>query len=220
MDQEALAKSLEKLLDQAETMLNTFVVIALLAYFAGIQGADPIKAVGFEIPRKTGFTVLGSVFIFANMVMLIIFLRVGDVINGIEPARLRPALTSLGTHKWLFNPFSYFGPGITARAHASAGFGLCIIIWWIGFAALDALRANHSMLGTTLNGIYLVVGLSSMLAVNRVYGIVRSRCKEAHLDDLLADLESTTIPRAMFTFLGIGLGVLASLLTGALTRSF
>ena len=114
------------------------------------------------------------------------------------------AVTKLATHKWLANPFSFFGEAPLANIYASSGFGLLIILWWIGNASLYSLSDDpFSLIGTFVQGVFLAIGLASMLAIQRVMPVVLRRI-ETLSPSLHAEVVATIPYRSAMTFAGIG----------------
>jgi hypothetical protein len=104
------------------------------------------------------------------------FLRVADLITMVtDPDRLKKALTVLFTHKWALSPFSYYGDSGWAMWYSSFGFGLLIIVWWIGATTL-ALLSNYKRTGFTVLGVvFLIVGLLSMASIINDYYTIHAK---------------------------------------------
>jgi hypothetical protein len=208
MDQKELGDSLGKHLDAVADITYWALLLAVIFLWAGVANQDPIKALGMDIARKQALFVACGFYLVANLFIFIHFLRIGDILHRVDDATLPVALTKLCTHKWVANPFAFFGDTVSAKIHGGCGFGLLIVVWWIGNASLYSLADNvFSLLGVLLQGVFLGVGLASMWAIQRVLPIVLKRLETIDAK-LQAEVKSTIPYRAALTFAGIGVGVM------------
>lgn len=216
MDQKELCDSLGKHLDAAAETVHWALLLAVVFLWAGMTKQDPVKALGMDIPRSQAFLAACLVYLSTNLFIMIYFFRVGDILRRVDDATFLVALTKLCTHKWAANPFAFFGQTPFAKIYGSCGFGLLIVVWWIGNASLYAL-ADHAFSrgGLLLQGLFLGIGLASMFAVQRVLPIVLKRL-ETVSPALLEEVKATMPYRAVLTFAGIGAG---GLITSAVLRN-
>jgi hypothetical protein len=217
MDQKELADSLGKHLDAAAETVYWALLLAVVFLWAGMTKQDPVKALGMDIARNQAFLAACLVYVCANLFILIYFFRIGDILRRVDDEIFLVALTKLCAHKWAANPFAFFGVTPFAKIHGSCGFGLLIVVWWIGNASLYALSDHaFSRGGLLLQGLFLGIGLASMFAVQRVLPIVLKRL-ETVSPELLAEVKATMPYRAVLTFTGIGAGgLIASVVLGKL----
>ncbi|MBR1210315.1 hypothetical protein [Bradyrhizobium sp. JYMT SZCCT0180] len=206
MDQKELGDSIAKQLDAAADTIYWALLLAIVFLWAGLTNQDPIKALGMEIARSYALFIACGLYLATNLFVMVLFLRVGDTLQLVDDLTLPLALTKLGTHKWVANPFAFFGNGQLAKIYSSGGFGLLIIVWWIGNTSLYALSNDaFSPIGLLLQGLFLAIGLASMTAVQRVLFIVMKRV-ELISPELHAEIGATIPYRAFLTFVGIGTG--------------
>lgn len=144
LDPDAVVKSLSDQLTVLEGIVKWTLLIAIPVAWAGIRREEVIKAGFLEIQRKYAFYAVATLFIIVNLACLVLFLRVGNLVNLLESNNLMKGLSGIALHPWPFNPFSYYGEGSLARLQSCAGFGLLIVIWWIGYAALATFREGVS----------------------------------------------------------------------------
>jgi hypothetical protein len=142
--------------------------------------------------------------VLANLALLVALLRIGDLIKMLSDSEFRKGIEKVTTHQFLFNPFTYFGPAFGARMHSSLGFGLLIVCWWVCYAAVSTLR-SPVFLPPSIQMIFLVVGLASIVATNRIYSLIMSRMKTLE-PDYAKELEVTRVERAIATFVSIDAG--------------
>jgi len=176
MDQKELADSLGKQMDTVADTVYWALLLAVVFLWAGLTEQPLIKALGLEIKRSQALYVACAFYLFANLFILIQFLRIGDLVRSIERTNLQTALTKLVTHKWIANPFAFYGTLPSSMLHGSCGFGLLVVVWWIGNTSLYALADTISSLSAILlQGLFLAIGLGSILAIRRVYSIIVER---------------------------------------------
>jgi hypothetical protein len=206
MDQELIISAITRHLDLLATIFNWVIIFAVAIAWAGLQKRPMIEALGMKFNRKHAFIALSVLYLIANVVVLILFLRLGDLIQMIDNQHLLKGLTALSTHEWVLNPFSFFGSGFIARLHSSEGFGLLIITWWICNASLSILQeTQQSKTAKYLLGIFMAIGTLSMLAIIRVYYLVLVQTKFIE-PQLHQTLQETTLERIIGTFIGIFIG--------------
>jgi len=86
------------------------------------------------------------------------------------------------------------------------GYGALIVIWWIGYTALSLVQDDKTTLDfRVVIGAFLAVGLVSMGAIQYGFGFILIRVGELDASFRSSILDQV-IPRAVLTFVGIGLG--------------
>jgi len=206
MDQDVMVDAVGKHLDTIEAYVNAIAVLAMAAAWAGVRRSREIDAFGTKFDRRHAFWALAVLYLIGNMTILILFLRVGDLVLLLDPSHVVKGTTTLATHPWVLNPFSYFGDSAVARFHSSEGYGLLIATWWLCNASLSTLMDDkRSRAAQLLLGLFLGIGLGSMLAMNRVYGVALGSLR-ASAPSLYAAASATAIERGVGNGLGIVVG--------------
>jgi hypothetical protein len=208
MDQTVLLVSLAAHLDALAKIYNWAILIAIAVLWAGIQKRSEIEVLGLKIQRQQSFYALAALFLVANVLVLVLFLRVGDVLSLIDDTHLVEATSRLTTQAWVLNPYASFAPSLLSRATSAVGFGLLIVTWWLCFACLRSLvEHTRSPRIRVLIAAFLAVGLAAMVAIERVPVILMPRL--AHLrPKLYEQLFSTWPERTAEMVLGITVGYL------------
>jgi hypothetical protein len=206
MDQSILVDAIGKHLDLLEKISVWALLLSLAIGWAGLQKKD-IAALGMTFARREAFAAAAAVYLFANMIIIVLFLRLGDLLLLVDAGTLPQAITKLSTHTWIMNPYSYFGGYAFSRTYSCEGFGLLIVLWWLCHASLGTLiDGSQTKKHTLLIGAFLLLGLAAMFAVQRVGWIVLHRGAKVLPTDLFDSISSTFPERTIETFLGIGIG--------------
>lgn len=206
MDQDVIVEAVGKHLDTIEAYVNMIAVLAVAAAWAGVQRSREIEVLGTKFDRRHAFWAVAVLYLIANMTLLILFLRVGDLLVLLDASHVVKGTTALATHSWVLNPFSFFGTSSVARFHSAEGYGLLIAMWWLCNASLSTLMDDKRNRAARLAlGLFLAIGLGSMLAMNRVYGIVLEGLRTTAPTLYTAAL-STSVERSVGNGLGIVVG--------------
>lgn len=206
MDQDVIVGAVGRHLDTIETYVNAIALLAVAAAWAGIRRSREIEAFGTRFDRRHAFWALAALYLIANMTILILFLRVGDLVLLLDPSHVVKGTTTLATHSWVLNPFSYFGGTAVARFHSPEGYGLLIATWWLCNASLSTMMDDkRNRAAQLLLGLFLAIGLGSMLAMNRVYEVVLGSLRTS-APALYAAASGTAIDRGVGNGLGIVVG--------------
>jgi len=213
MDQEEIINSLKEHLDSLRGIIRWALLLAVVFWWAGVQNEEIIKALGIEVKREQALFVAVIFYLLVNLTIFDKLWRIGDLVKLLDTTYLKKGLSKLALHPWEMNPFSFFGNTWTSKLHSSKGFGLLIIVWWVGNASLYSLSDNlMSSIGLMLQGLFLGIGLASMGAINRAYSIIL-KCTENYDPVFHGEIKSTQVYRALLTFLGIGVGGLVAFIT-------
>ncbi|MCP2517381.1 hypothetical protein M5J07_20750 [Achromobacter mucicolens] len=206
MPQEQIIDAIGKHLDSLESLINWTIVVALGAAWAGIQRSSELSLGGMTIKRTHSFLALAIGFILVNLALLIGILRLTALIELLHPDFAERGLIAISTHKWLLNPFAYFGGSLTGRAVSSAGYGLLIVIWWLCNSALfSLLDGRNTRVFQYALRTFLALGLLSMLAIQ--WAAVQAFEKlEFAATELRDGVLSTGVERAVIAGAGIALG--------------
>jgi hypothetical protein len=208
MDQNVIINSLEKHLDFAASIFNWAIPLSIAVAWAGIQRKKEIEAWQLKFSRKHAYFAVSALFLIANLAVLIVFLRVGDLLSLLDNDNFMKGLTTVATHSWFLNPFGYFGGSFIARLHSCEGFGLLIVTWWLCYSSLSTLVDDYSNKRVMfLLIVFLFIGLASMQAIQRIYGIVLLRTATLN-SDYYAALLSTAAERSVAILLSIIVGSL------------
>ena len=206
MDQEVIVGALGKHLDTIETYVNAIAILAVAAAWAGVQRSREIEVLGAKFDRHHAFWAVALLYLKGNMTIFILFLRVGDLVALLEPSHVLKGATTIATHSWVLNPFGYFGTSGVARFHSAEGYGLLIATWWLCNASLSTLMDDkRNRAAQLLLGLFLAIGLGSMVSMNRVYGIVLGALQTSSPELYTAAL-STAVERTVGNGLGIVIG--------------
>jgi len=208
MDQDVIVDALGKHLDMIEAYVSAITILAVASAWAGIQRSREIEIFGTKFDRRHAFWAVAALYLICNMAILILFLRVGDLVKLLDSAHVVKGISTLATHSWVLNPFSYFGASGIPRFHSAEGYGLLIATWWLCNASLSTLMDDkRNRTAKLLLGLFLTIGLGSMLAMNRVYEIVLDslRLSAPNLYDAAL---STALERSVGSAIGIVVGCL------------
>jgi hypothetical protein len=211
LNQEVLVDAIGEHLGSLESYVNAIVLLAVASAWAGIRRSRQIEAFGTKIDRRYAFWVLAPLYLLGNATLLILLLRVGDLLQQLDGAHLIEGFSKLATHPWILNPFSFYGPSPTARFYSGEGHGLLIVVWWLCNASLYTLMDNkRSWIARVLIGVFLALGLGSMVAIQRVSTLLLVRLSVEDLDLYEAVLR-TDFERTLGAAVGIVVGLLAFL---------
>lgn len=206
LDQKIIVDAIGKHLDSLETIINTMILLSVASAWAGIRRSSEIDAFGTKLNRKHAFFALSCIYLLANIAVLLLFWRLADLILLLEKSSVTAGLTKLATHRWILNPFSYFGPSTISSFFSSAGFGLLIAVWWLGNTSLSTLMDDkQSKAAKVLLALFLAIGLFSMGAINRCYIAILSAFPN-DATELRAEILSSAHYREILTFVGIAIG--------------
>jgi hypothetical protein len=208
MDQSLIVDAIGKHMDLLEKVSIWVFILSLAIGWAGLQKQN-INALGITFARREAFAAAGAVYLFANTLMIVLFLRVGDLLRLADEKTFPQAFTRLTTHTWIMNPYAYFGSVGVPRTYSCEGFGLLIVLWWFGNASLSTLidgarQRRHAILISA----FLVLGFAGMLSIVRVFTIILERGSTSLPNDLCASFSSTLRLRSLSGLLGVGAGVL------------
>ena len=208
MDQSVLITNIAKHLDSLETIISSIIVLAIGLAWAGVSKHREIEIAGAKFSRRHAFYAASAVFLVANMSILILFLRLGDMVILLDQSNILKAFTQLSTHRWVLNPFSFFGHSDIAKIYSSEGVGLLIAVWWLCNSSLSSLMDDKgNKAASILLGIFLVIGLASIYAINRVNSELLGAMKPVS-PDIYALLLEASDERMLGVVIGIVVGVL------------
>jgi hypothetical protein len=208
MDQKIIIDSIGKHLDFIESTIFWIIVVAIAIAWAGVQRKKEIEILSLKFNRQNAFIAASMLYLLANMAILILFLRIGNLMQLLDQKNFLTGFTTLSTHPWILNPFSYFGYSSSSLFHSGEGFGLLIVIWWLCHSSLYSLmddkRNKYAYIFLVL---FLIVGLGSMIAIQHTYQVVINQLQIVNHSLYKEVLASNTV-RIIGTFLGISVGSL------------
>lgn len=208
MDNETLVSALGGQLDVLESYVTWAIVVSLAIAWAGIQNAQEIELLNVKFNRRTAFYAAAVAYLVGNCLILILLLRIGDLMRLLPREAVVEGFSTLSTHSWVLNPFSYFGPAMSSQLHATGGYGLLIVTWWLCNTALFTLSDYERKRGARVLGVlFLLFGLTSMFAIHRVITIARVQLRVV-APDLESAFAATEMQRWAGAFLGILIGIL------------
>jgi hypothetical protein len=206
MDQQIMLEAISSHLGSVATYVDWIILAAIAVAWAGLQRQRKIEALGITFDRRYAFYAVATVYLVANVAILILFLRIGDLLVQLDRENVVAGVTRLTVHEWVLNPFSFFGTSLVARLHAGEGYGLLIATWWLCNTSLSTLMDDKTNRGArVLLVLFLCTGLASMFGIQRVYSIVLFRLLEAS-PELSAAVSATALERMVASFVGIGVG--------------
>lgn len=84
-----------------ESSINTVLVLSLAILWAGIQRKQYIEIFGNTFNRRHAFFIVSIFYLFVNVSVLVVFLRLGDLISLLEGKQsLINGITQFSTHRW------------------------------------------------------------------------------------------------------------------------
>ena len=200
MDPNLLVAALEKNLDSLESIINWSVFTAILAIWAGINRKNEIELFGLKLTRQYAAFLAGTIFTLVNFASIIFIFRVRNILHmvGNDQEYFVKAITTVSAHRWVLNPFGFFGGSdfFGSTLLFTSGFGGLIVVWWIGNTALVLLSERKSKPILLLAGLFLVCGLVSMYGIFSVFQVVLAK-KQLLPPDLAANL-SSAMPERIF----------------------
>jgi len=208
MNQQIMLSSISSHLDNIAAYINWIIVAAIAVAWAGVQRDRKIEALGVKFDRRHAFYAVSTLFLVANVAILILLLRVGDLIARLDGDNLVAGVTRLAVHEWVLNPFAFYGTSLVARLHAGEGYGLLIATWWLCNTSLSTLmddKANRA--AGLLLALFMCTGIASMFAIQRVYAIILLRPEEVR-PTLSTAVSATALERMVACFLSIAVGCL------------
>jgi hypothetical protein len=210
VEQTVLADSITKHLDALLALVNYAILLALAVTWTGLQRTDELTVLGIKFSRKHAFFVVSPLYLIMNLALVILFLRIGDLLNLLDNANFSAGLTRLTVHPWLLNPFALFGSTRAARLYQAEGYGLLIVTWWLCNSSLLALTDDlkrHLFTYFVFTSLFLCMGVGAMGAINRIFYIIGVRM--ALLNPALQGaIKAAHAQRDLESLLGIGIGVL------------
>src|SRR6185437_8282353 len=175
MDQATLIEALGKYMDVLEKVSYSTLFLTLGIGWAGLQGKD-INALGMSFNRRQAFVAATVVYIFVDFLILVLFLRLGDLLTQVDAGQFNLAAAELATHTWCMNPFAFFGDDAWSALFNVAGFGLLIFLWWLCNASLMTLAGDrYTAARIGLWVLFFALGLSTVRAIIRVVQILLAR---------------------------------------------
>jgi hypothetical protein len=208
MDPEIIVSAIGEHLGALEKYVNALILISAAVAWAAIRRAPEIELLGAKFNRRHAFFAAASLYLVANVTILILFLRLGDLFSLLPDEQVIRGFTTLTSNAWVMNPFSYFGTSFTARMHSGEGLGLLVVTWWLCNTALFLLLdQTRERVRYILLCLFCLIGLGAMYAVHRTNIIVLSRL-QGEAPELHAAFLSSFVERAVGTLLGIVVGAL------------
>ena len=175
------ATAVEKQLDQLEAIVNAFVISALIVLLASADAREDLEFLGMKVETASAYPVVALLFDFVFLMFSHILWKTGDLFALCDDAEADKATATMFTHKWMLNPFSYCGPGWASIANCAIGAASLVFSWWIGAASLVLLStlaehgSNADLTDSVLRGLYPMFGMTSVVAIVRVFRLVLKR---------------------------------------------
>lgn len=211
MEQSVILDSLTKHLDALAAVFNYSILLAVLTIWTGLRRKDELEVLGLKLTRHQALFIVSPLYLLLNLTVLILFLRIGDLLNllaPLQPNKFPEGFSRLAAHTWLLNPFAYFGTTRAATWYEGDGYGLLIVTWWLCNSSLLALAENvrnHLRVYFVFSGLFLLIGLGSMVSINRVFEIVHTN-RQLLSPNLQQDLLTVSSRGSVETDVGIVVG--------------
>jgi hypothetical protein len=175
----ATASAAEKQIDQLQNLTNAMVIASIVLILADAAAERDVTFLGFKAETSGAYVIAAWAFVLVTLMASQLFARLGDIVMLAEEEEVPEVLATLFNHRWVLNPFSYFGSHPIAILHTSLGTALFGFQWWLGFTALAELWDRMSRTAGTLEfglwGAYIVAGLLGLIALLRVQWAVDLR---------------------------------------------
>jgi hypothetical protein len=206
MNQKAIIEAIEKQLDGLESVFNWVMLLTIPVIWAGLQQEEEIAALGMTLNLRQGFYILAVAYFFTTLNIYLALRRIGDYVVLLDRKNLLTGISKILLHKWSLNPFGYSGDKTLNRVHNFYGYGGLISAWWLGYTALHTLLGFQAeLVSYVFLGLFLIVGLASMQAINRVLSVILGELKELE-SSLYGKYRATWRDRQIGAFLGILMG--------------
>jgi hypothetical protein len=132
VDQKLLLDALSSHLDALSSQVQWFALTALATSFAGATRRESFDILGLQIERKYALLATALFVPVTELVILLSFWRVYSILSLLDSDHFLEGFTTLATHNWILNPFSFFGESVVARAHSVASYGLFFCLFALG----------------------------------------------------------------------------------------
>jgi hypothetical protein len=207
LNQDAVVEALGKHLDALQTVFNSIILLAVAIAWAGISHQSEIQALSIKFKRRDAFFVASGLYLIANVVVLILFRRIGDLFVLLDNSHTASGFSTIAIHSWILNPFSYFGSSIVARLCSGGGIGLLCFTWYLCNASLYTLDDKlHPSAAKIIMGSFSALGVLSLMAIVSDHQII---IRQVGFHSAIGDqFRITMIERMGGTLAGIGGGAL------------
>lgn len=154
-------------------LITTGSTLVIFLFINMILRRLDVSIFGFALPTTSVHFVLGPVLIFVNAAILyfLLVLWFSDIPASGKVVELIKGFNPLGVLGPLINPF-FVGKYELINA---IGYAFCIILWWLGMHSfwmstqLNAPSPSILAWNVLVGGIYLVIGLASMAAIQSIF---------------------------------------------------
>jgi hypothetical protein len=187
--------SVEKQMDQLESVFNWYVLTVLIAFYAGAHATPSVEVLGVKVEKDEAYSLILLLFNFVFLIFCHLVWKIGDWLKYCDAADLEGELAALFNHKWLLNPFEYCGPDWLGAINCSVGAGFLFFLWWAGFAALRLLNGVstrkfwYDPTLTTLVLLLCVIGILCVAVMGRVYHLIFVKLRDRSSDESVQSLE-------------------------------
>jgi hypothetical protein len=210
VNQDIIVEALGKHLDALQTIFNSIIILAAAIAWAGISHQTEIEALSIKFQRRHAFFVAAALYLIANTVVAILFLRIGDLFILLDRSHIIVGFSTLATHSWILNPFSYFGYSIVPRIHSAGAIGFLIFTWSVCNASLYTLDDKQHPLATKfIMGVFSFLGMISLMAIVRDLQYINIAVRIGDAAAIGDRFGFTVLERMAGVLIGIGSGALA-----------
>lgn len=165
--------------------ITSFAILTTIAIaISKLEKDEKIEIGDIEIPKNYAGAILFAtlcclIFQLFRLFNSLIYLR-----TKISGASLNTADFVIRSNPWIFNPFAETDTSLSLLSD-NLGFGLLLIIWWLGFHTSSSLLESSSRIwlltGRLLSLVYLTFGLVTMILISQLISEINTQIVVKHL---------------------------------------
>jgi hypothetical protein len=175
----ATASAAENQIDQLQNLVNAIVLASVVIILADASADKDVSFLGLKTETSGAFGIAACAFFLAVLMIAQLFARLAEMVTLADAEEVPKLIATLFSHRWAFNPFSFFGAKPVAMLHAACGMGLLAFVWWLALLALALLWNRMSVGGGPWEfGLwygYIAAGIIALAAMLRVQICVDAR---------------------------------------------
>jgi hypothetical protein len=204
-------ESIEKHIDQLETLSTALVIPALIVLFAAADTTKEVEILGIHLATAEAYGLTAAVYDCLLLLFATASWKAGDLLKSCAPEEAQRAIIAVSVHKWVLNPFSYSGKSPLSLMSCAVGPALLTFVWWLGLMSLRLLASvSHDIGGMekVLQTLYVVLGLTAILSIGRFFAILLDASSRAGSEGLptISSLKRSAVVKALFCIISSGLG--------------
>jgi len=206
MQEDVLVKALSDCLSSLESFISAAILLAIAVIWPALRGKSTLEFMSMKVERQYAIPVLSSIYLAINLAVLILFLRLAFLLQLLPDGECaKSAMDTIATHSWILNPYSFFGNSLAAQLYSASTYGLLIVVWWFCFASMHVLGDSpKTKIQKRLEGIFLGVGLASMLAMQWAGLLMWAKIGKGI--EGYDGINTAVLGKGVMSFISIGLG--------------